>query len=110
MTLDPFNDALFASHAATALKLRESGAPERRRKLAALLDAILERRDVILDAAQADLGRHPAETNIIELLPLIGEVTTRLLAILPVRSNSSSSRSSCSCVTPHSTSFCSVAL
>jgi len=74
MTLDPFNDALFASHAATALKLRESGAPERRRKLSALLDAILERRDAILDAAQADLGRHPAETNIIELLPLIGEV------------------------------------
>jgi len=71
---NPFVEGLFATHTATALELRESTAAERCRKLAGLLDAILARRVAILDAAHADLGRHPAETNLIELLPLVGEV------------------------------------
>ena len=67
-------DTLFDSHAATALRLRQSTAAERRSKLAKLLDAVLERQEAILDAAQRDLGKHPTETNLTELLPLVGEV------------------------------------
>jgi len=67
-------DSLFESHAVTALKLRQSTAAERRRKLAKLLAVILERRDAILDAAHRDLGKHPTETNLTEVLPLVGEV------------------------------------
>ena len=66
-------DRLFESHAATALKLRQSTATERRSRLTTLLKAILERRDAILDATHRDLGKHPTETNLTELLPLVGE-------------------------------------
>jgi aldehyde dehydrogenase (NAD+) len=66
--------ALFESQAATALKLRESTAAERRAKLARLLEAIHRHSDALRSAARLDLGRHPTETNVIELLPLIGEV------------------------------------
>jgi aldehyde dehydrogenase (NAD+) len=68
------SERLFKSHAVTALKLRQSTAAERRDKLARLLKAILERRDAILGAAHRDLGKHPTETNLTELLPLVGEV------------------------------------
>src|SRR6187549_1283034 len=68
------SDRLFESHAETALKLRQSTAAERRRKLEQLLEAILERKDAILDAAHRDLGKHPTETNLTEMLPLVGEV------------------------------------
>ncbi len=68
------SDGLFESHAATALKLRQSTAAERRRKLERLLDVILERKDAILDAAHLDLRKHPTETNLTEVLPLVGEV------------------------------------
>src|SRR6478735_10747060 len=67
-------ESLFESHAATALKLRQSTAAERRRKLAQMLEAILARKDAILDAAHRDLGKHPTETNLTEVLPLVGEV------------------------------------
>jgi aldehyde dehydrogenase (NAD+) len=67
-------DRLFESHAITALKLRHSSAIERRITLANLLEVILEKKDAILDAAHRDLGKHPTETNITELLPLVGEV------------------------------------
>ncbi len=66
--------ALFESHAPTVLRLRQSTAAERRAKLARLLATILARQDAILDAAHRDLGKHPTETNLTELLPLIGEV------------------------------------
>jgi aldehyde dehydrogenase (NAD+) len=66
-------NALFESHAATALRLRQSTAGDRRRKLTKLLDAILERKDAMLDAAQRDLSKHPTETNLTEVLPLVGE-------------------------------------
>jgi aldehyde dehydrogenase (NAD+) len=65
---------LFESHAATALKLRQSTAAERRRKLEKLLDATLERKDALLDAAQRDLSKHPTETILTEVLPLVGEL------------------------------------
>jgi aldehyde dehydrogenase (NAD+) len=68
------SDGLFESHAATALKLRQTTAAERRRKLERLLDAILERKDAILEAAHLDLRKHPTETNLTEVLPLVGEV------------------------------------
>ncbi|MES1263494.1 MAG: aldehyde dehydrogenase family protein, partial [Peristeroidobacter soli] len=67
-------DRLFESHAPTALKLRQSTATERRAKLDRLLAAILGRKEAILEAAQRDLGKHPTETNLTEVLPLVGEV------------------------------------
>ncbi|MBL8272023.1 aldehyde dehydrogenase family protein [Steroidobacter sp.] len=66
--------ALFDSHAATALRLRQSTAAERRLKLTKLLAAILERKDALQAAAHADLSKHPTETNLTELLPLVGEL------------------------------------
>jgi aldehyde dehydrogenase (NAD+) len=66
--------AVFDSHETTALKLRRSTAAERRTKLAKLLGAILDRKDAILTAAQQDLGKHPTETNLTEVLPLVGEL------------------------------------
>jgi len=68
------SDRLFESHARRALMLRASTFAERRRKLTDLLAAILERKDAILAAAHRDLGKHPTETNITEVLPLVGEV------------------------------------
>jgi aldehyde dehydrogenase (NAD+) len=65
---------LFESQAATALKLRRSGIAERRARLEQLLVAILDRKEAILDAARRDLGKHPVETNLTEVLPLVGEV------------------------------------
>ncbi len=65
---------LFESHALTALKLRQSTAGERRRKLEQLLEVVLERKDAILAAARLDLGKHPTETNLTEMLPLVGEL------------------------------------
>lgn len=67
-------DQLFESQAATALKLRRSGAAERRARLEQLLAAILDRKSAILEAAQRDLGKHPTETNLTEVLPLVGEL------------------------------------
>src|SRR5262245_1108841 len=67
-------DRLFESQAPTALNLRQSTAAERRSKLEKLLEETLKRRDAILDAAQRDLGKHPTETNLTELLPLVGEL------------------------------------
>jgi len=37
--------------------------------------AVLERSDALASAVHADFGRHPAETEIIELQPTIGELT-----------------------------------
>lgn len=64
---------LFESHAATALRLRQSTVAERRRKLTQLLAAILERKDALRDAARQDLSKPATETNLTELLPLVGE-------------------------------------
>jgi len=65
---------LFESHAATALRLRQSGAMERRLKLTKLLAAVLERKEALLEAAHRDLSKHPTETNLTEVLPLVGEI------------------------------------
>jgi aldehyde dehydrogenase (NAD+) len=67
-------DRLFESHAATALKLRQSGAAERRARLSKLLDAILTRKDAILESVRQDLGKHATETNLTEVLPLVSEL------------------------------------
>lgn len=71
---DAYLARLFESHAATALRLRQSTAAERRRKLTKLLEAILARKDALLDAAQRDLSKHPTETNLTEVLPVVGEL------------------------------------
>src|SRR5215467_9537265 len=65
---------LFESHAATAMTLRQSTAAERCAKLANLLAAILEHKQAIHEAARLDLGKHPTETNLTEVLPLVGEL------------------------------------
>ena len=65
---------LFESHGATALRLRQSTAAERRLKLTKLLAAILDRKDALLEAAHRDLSKHPTETNLTEVLPLVGEL------------------------------------
>jgi aldehyde dehydrogenase (NAD+) len=65
---------LFESQAATALRLRQSTAAERRLKLTKLLEAILAHKDALLDAAHRDLSKHPTETNLTEVLPLVGEL------------------------------------
>lgn len=65
---------LFESHAVTALRLRQSTAAERRLKLTKLLNAILQRKDALLEAAHRDLSKHPTETNLTEVLPLVGEL------------------------------------
>lgn len=65
---------LFESHGATALRLRQSTAGERRLKLTKLLAVILERKDALLEAAHRDLSKHPTETNLTEVLPLVGEL------------------------------------
>ncbi|WP_206606309.1 aldehyde dehydrogenase family protein [Steroidobacter cummioxidans] len=64
---------LFESQAATALRLRQSTAAQRRLKLTQLVDATLERKDALLEAASRDLSKHPTETILTELLPLLGE-------------------------------------
>lgn len=73
-TADVSAQRLFESQAATALQLRQSTAAERRRKLTKLLCAILERKDALLDAIHRDLSKHPTESNLTEVLPLVGEV------------------------------------
>ena len=67
-------EGLFESQAITALKLRQSTAAERGSRLRKLHAAILERKEAILEAAHRDLGKHPTETNLTELLPLVGEL------------------------------------
>ncbi|MBM0106746.1 aldehyde dehydrogenase family protein [Steroidobacter sp. S1-65] len=64
---------LFESQAATALKLRQSTAGERRLKLGKLLEAILSHNQAIQEAVHRDLSKHPTETNLTEVLPLVGE-------------------------------------
>lgn len=64
---------LFESQAATALRLRQSTAAQRRLKLTKLVDATLQRKDALLEAARRDLSKHPTETILTELLPLVGE-------------------------------------
>jgi aldehyde dehydrogenase (NAD+) len=66
--------AVFDSQEATALNLRRSTAAERRARLSKLLEAILDRKDAILEAARQDLGKHPTETNLTEVLPLVSEL------------------------------------
>jgi aldehyde dehydrogenase (NAD+) len=67
-------DGLFELHAATRSRLRCSTAAERRARLAKLLAVIQDRKPAILEAAQRDLGKHPTETTLTELLPLVGEL------------------------------------
>lgn len=67
-------DSVFASQAMTALRLRASTVSDRRRKLKRLLECVSQRKDDILDAAAKDLGKHPAETILTELVPVIGEL------------------------------------
>lgn len=78
MSTDPETDedcirTLFDAQASTALALRDSSAVERRRKIARLRDAVLARREEWYAAFRTDLGKHPVEVELTELLPVIDE-------------------------------------
>jgi aldehyde dehydrogenase (NAD+) len=66
--------AVFDAQRAVALRLRESTVPQRLAKLARLHEAIVRHREPIIDALQADLGRPALETELAELLPLLGDL------------------------------------
>ncbi len=58
-----------------ALRLRETTVAERLAKLERLRAAILRQREAIIAAVFADLSRPAAETELAELLPLLGDLT-----------------------------------
>lgn len=64
---------VFASQAATALRLRTSTAQERIAKITKLRDAVLARREEWYRLAAADLGKPAAEVDIGEILPICVE-------------------------------------
>jgi len=64
---------VFASQAATALRLRTSTARERIAKITKLRDAVLARRETWYRLAAADLGKPAAEVDIGEILPICVE-------------------------------------
>ncbi len=65
---------VFDAQRAVALRLRESTVPQRLAKLARLHEAIVRRRALIIEALQGDLGRPALETELAELLPLLGDL------------------------------------
>lgn len=64
---------LFAGQGPTALALRESTAGERAHKLKRLRDALLQRREALYAAFEADLRKPPLEVDLTELLPVVDE-------------------------------------
>lgn len=67
-------DALFAGQTDRALALRHSDTAQRRAKLARLLDALMARREPLLDAFRQDLGKPAVEVDLTELLPVVDEI------------------------------------
>lgn len=65
---------VFDSQRPVALRLRETTAAERLAKLERLRAAILAQRTALIEAVAADLGRPSAETELAELLPLLGDL------------------------------------
>ncbi|MBR8203370.1 aldehyde dehydrogenase family protein [Burkholderia vietnamiensis] len=66
-------DTIFARQLPTALRLRESDAAVRIRKLKRLCDAVLERQDAFYAAFHEDLRKPRVEVNLTELLPIVDE-------------------------------------
>jgi aldehyde dehydrogenase (NAD+) len=66
--------SLFAAHQATALALRLTDAAVRREKLARLDTALTEAADAMRAALAADLGRSAAESDVVELIPIMTEL------------------------------------
>jgi len=64
---------LFARQGPTAMALRESTAGERAHKLKRLRDALLQRREALYAAFEADLRKPPLEVDLTELLPVVDE-------------------------------------
>ena len=64
---------LFAGQRATALALRRSTAAERIAKLRRLCQLLLDRREAIMAACQADFGKPAAEVETSEILPVVSE-------------------------------------
>ena len=66
---------VFEAQRPVALRLRETTVAERVAKLERLRAAILRHREAIIAAVRADLARPVAETELTELLPLLGDFT-----------------------------------
>jgi aldehyde dehydrogenase (NAD+) len=66
---------VFDAQRRVALRLRETTVAERLAKLERLRAAILRHRAAIIEAVAADLVRPAAETELAELLPLLGDLT-----------------------------------
>lgn len=65
---------VFDAQRPVALRLREATLTERLGKLERLRAAILANRGALIDAVKADLGRPAIETELAELLPLLGDL------------------------------------
>jgi len=66
---------IFAAQAKTAIALRQTSADERIAKLKRLRSVIMDHQQAIIDAAQKDFGRNPAEVEFTELMPVIMEIS-----------------------------------
>jgi aldehyde dehydrogenase (NAD+) len=66
---------IFSAQATMALTLRKSSTEERINKLKRLRAVIMDHQQAIIDAAQKDFGRSPAEVEFTELMPVIMEIS-----------------------------------
>ena len=66
---------IFSGQAKTAIALRKSSTEERIAKLKRLRSVIMDHQQAIIDAAQKDFGRSPAEVEFTELMPVIMEIS-----------------------------------
>ena len=67
---NPDMHAVFARQAATALRLRSSGADERIAKIRRLRDAVIAHTDDFYRAAAADFRKPASEVDLAEILPV----------------------------------------
>jgi len=67
--------SLFDAQAETALRWRSSPAGERRERLKRLKSAVLDHRADFYRAGEADFRKPPAEVDVGELMPVLGELT-----------------------------------
>jgi len=72
---------VFERQRETALRLRSSSAAERIAKIKKLHDAVLAHRREFYDAAYRDYRKPPAEVDLAELLPVIGEAKHAMRAL-----------------------------
>jgi aldehyde dehydrogenase (NAD+) len=69
---------LFARQTAARWRVAQTTADERIAKLRRLRSAVLHHRQAVLDAVRADFRKAPAETDVSEVLPTLGELSTAI--------------------------------